>query len=113
MTPTCGTNLHSTTAYDQWSRNQGVSPDQQQAIKQEVLDEFRRHGWNDQQVAQAYNTNAAMRSLSGQIQMHQAAAYRLQQKTMANVRRNKLDRTPPHVQRPGMVQGRQWLRFVM
>jgi hypothetical protein len=88
-------------AYDAWSRNQGVSRDEQQQITQEVMAEFRRQGWNDQQIAHAYNTNPAMRSLSGQIQMHQAAAYRLQQKKMANIRRTKLDRSPPHVQRPG------------
>jgi hypothetical protein len=88
-------------AYDAWSRNQGVSRDQQRAITEEVMAEFRRQGWNDQQINQAYNSNPAMRSFAGQVQMHQAAAYRIQQRQMANVRRTKLDRTPPHVQRPG------------
>jgi hypothetical protein len=86
-------------SYDQWARNQGGFD--KQAIANEVMAEFRRQGWSDAQIAHAYNTDAAMRSFAGQVQMHQAAAYRLQQRQMANVRRDKLDRTPPKVQRPG------------
>jgi hypothetical protein len=87
--------------YDQWSRNQGTSPAEQRAITNEVMAEFRRQGWSDQQIAHAYNTDPAMRGFLGQVQLHQAAAYRIQQRQMANVRRTKLDRSPPHVVRPG------------
>jgi hypothetical protein len=88
-------------AYDQWSRNQGVSAEERAQITQEVMAEFRRQGWNDQQIAEAYHSNPAMRSFAGQVQMHQAAAYRLQQQRMANIQRTKKDRAAPVVQRPG------------
>jgi hypothetical protein len=65
------------------------------------LSEFARQGWSKEQVAQEYNRNPAMRSYAGQVQLHQAAAYRLQQRKMADVRRNKLDRKPPVTVRPG------------
>lgn len=87
--------------YDQWSRNQGVSSDEQEAIRQEVFAEFARQGVSKEQVAQLYNSNPAIRSFAGQVQLHQAAAYRLQQQKMANIRRNNRDRTAPVVQHPG------------
>jgi hypothetical protein len=98
--------VQSDQAYDRWARSQGVSHGGQEQIKQEVLADFKRQGWSMEQIGHAYNTNAAMRSFADQVQLYQAAAYRLQQQKMANVRRNKLDRTAPPVQRPGSPEAR-------
>jgi hypothetical protein len=84
-------------AYDQWVRNQGITPAEHKEVYDEVMNDFRRQGWTDQQVYEAWTNNAAMRSFAGQQQMFQAAKWRLSQRAI----KGKQFKPVPQVQRPG------------
>jgi hypothetical protein len=84
-------------AYDRWVRDQGVTPAEHTEIYNEVMNDFRRQGWTDAQIYEAWNNNAAMRSFAGQQQMFQAAKWRLNQKAI----KEKQFKPVPAVQRPG------------
>jgi hypothetical protein len=83
-------------AFERWSASQDP-PQRVAEIKEVAWQLLREDGWSDHQIVQAWHFSPEFRSVTAQKNLYRAAKSVL----VARSAKQKIDRTPPVVQRPG------------